>query len=217
MPKKKGQKSFDMSFEDNDLSPTSSPLAKKSCQANEPSVSNADILCAVNVFNDRFTSMEQQISQNSITVANLSKTVDFVGEELKSLSTTVKTSDNKVSQIEQVIRVVQGKVDQAEIYSRRWNLRLINLKEAEGGNIRNRVLEILKILTLDEADDIHFYVDTLHRTGRLGAGNNRSRPVIIQFELRDYREKIWKAAQDHPVLKERCVRLTEDLTFAKRQ
>ncbi len=82
--------------------------------------------------------------------------VDFVGEELKSLSTRVKTNDNKVLQIEQVIRMVRDKCDQAEIYSRKWNLRLINLKETDGENIRNRVLEILKILTLDETDDIRF-------------------------------------------------------------
>ncbi len=52
--------------------------------------------------------------------------------------------------------MVRDKCDQAEIYSRKWNLRLINLKETDGENIRNRVLEILKILTLDETDDIRF-------------------------------------------------------------
>ncbi len=70
------------------------------------------------------------------------KGLAIVGEELKSLSTRVKTNDNKVSQIEQSIRVVRDKCDQAEIYSRKWNLRLINLKETDGENIRNRVLEI---------------------------------------------------------------------------
>ncbi len=77
-----------------------------------------DILRAVNALTDRFTSMEQQIAQNSVTIVNLSKTVDFVGEELKSLSTRVKTNDNKVSQIEQAIRVVRDKCD-PEIYSRK--------------------------------------------------------------------------------------------------
>ncbi|RXN17605.1 Pol poly [Labeo rohita] len=98
-------------------------------------------------------------------------------------SAGVKVNDNKVSQIEQVVRLVQGKCDQAEIYSRRWNLRLTSLKEKDGEDIRNRVLEILKILTPDEADDIRFYADTIHRVGRLGAGNIRPRPVIIQFAL----------------------------------
>ncbi len=137
-------------------SPTGSPLSNKPCQEDDPNVSNADILRAVNALTDRFTSMEQQIAQKSVTIVNLSKMVDFVGEELKSLSTRVKTNDNKVLQIEQVIRMVRDKCDQAEIYSRKWNLRLINLKETDGENIRNRVLEILKILTLDETDDIRF-------------------------------------------------------------
>ncbi len=150
---------------------------------------NADILGDVNALTDYFTSMEQQIAQNSVTIVNLSKTVDFVGEELKSLSTRVKTNDNKVSQIEQAIRVVRDKCD-PEIYSRKWNLRLINLKETDEENIRNRVLEILKILTSDET---RFYVDTIHRIGRLGAGSNHLRPVFIQFALRVYREKVWRA------------------------
>lgn len=66
------------------------------------------------------------------------------------------------------------------------------------------MLEILKILT-------RFYVDTIHRI------YNHPRPVIIQFVLRTYREKVWKAARDHPSLKERDVRLEEDLTFAEKQ
>lgn len=224
MPKSKDRKLFSSLFEpsgDHDSlsnTPSSSPLSKKLCQdEDDPKVSNVDILRAVNSLSDRFASMEQQLAQNSITIANLSKAVDFVGEEFKSMSTRVKANENKVTQIQQVVQVVQSKCDQAEIYSRRWNLRIINLKETDGENIRSKVLEILKVLTPDEADDIRFYVDTIHRIGRPGAGGNRPRPVIIQFALRVYREKVWKAARDHPALKERGVRLMEDLTFAERQ
>ncbi|ROL50085.1 hypothetical protein DPX16_5844 [Anabarilius grahami] len=203
-------------FDSSPHTPTGSPLSKKPCQE-EPKVSNAEILRAVNALTDRFSAMEQQIAQNSVAIVNLSKTADFVAEEMKSLSARVKTNENKVSQIEQVVRMVQGKCDQAEIYSRRWNLRLNNLRETEGENIRTKVLEILKILTPDEVDDIRFSVDTIHRIGRPGTGGNRPRPVIIQFALRTYREKVWKAARDHPALKERGIRLAEDLTFAERQ
>ncbi len=52
---------------------------------------------------------------------------------------------------------------------------------------------------------------------QFGEGNNRPRPVIIQFALRVYKEKVWRAARDHPALKQRGVHLTEDLTFAERQ
>ncbi|KAL1281806.1 hypothetical protein QQF64_000609 [Cirrhinus molitorella] len=159
-------------------------------QGEDPNVSNADILHAVNAFTDRFTSMEQQIAQNSITIVNLSKTVDFVGEELKSLSTRVKTNDAKLLQIEQAVQIAQGKCDQAEIYTRRWNLRMNNLKETDGENIRGKVLEILRILTPDDADSIRFYVDTIHRIGRSGGESGRPRPVIIQFSMRTYREKV---------------------------
>lgn len=61
--------------------------------------------------------MEQQLAQNLITIANLSKAVDFVGEELKSMSTRVKANENKVTKIQQVVQVVQSKCDQAENYS----------------------------------------------------------------------------------------------------
>ncbi|CAM4516517.1 unnamed protein product [Leuciscus chuanchicus] len=183
MPKNKDRKLLSSLFEassgadSSPNTPTGSPLSKKVCQEEDLKVSNADILRAVNALNDRFSSVEQQIAQNSVAIVNLAKTTDFVAEEMKSLSARVKSNENKVSQIEQVVRLVQGKCDQAEIYSRRWNLRI----------------------------------------GRPGSGSNRPRPVIIQFALRTYREKVWKAARDHPALKERGVRLAEDLTFAERQ
>lgn len=109
MPKNKDRKSLSSLFERSATNcdmpsetPTSGPLSKKNCQDEDPKVSNADILHAVNSLTDRFTLMEQQIAQNAIMIVNLSKTVEFVGEELKSLSTKVKTNDFKVSQIEKL-------------------------------------------------------------------------------------------------------------------
>lgn len=92
-----------------------------------------------------------------------------------------------------------------------------NLKESDGENIRAKVLEILRILTPDEADNIRYYFDTIHRIGRSEGENSCPRPVIIQFSMHTYREKVWKAARDNPVLKERDIRLAEDLIFAERQ
>lgn len=41
--------------------------------------------------------------------------------------------------------------------------------------------------------------------------------MIYDVKNNMYREKVWKAAQDNPVLKEKGIRLAEDLTFAERQ
>lgn len=37
------------------------------------------------------------------------------------------------------------------------------------------------------------------------------------FSMCTYREKVWKAVRDNPVLKERGIHLAEYLTFAERQ
>lgn len=113
--------------------------------------------------------------------------------------------------------MLQGKSDQSQIYSTRWTLRINNLKETDGENIRIKALEMLETLTPDEVDDIRLYIDTIHRFGRPVTGRNHPRPVIIQFTLRTSREKVCKAARDPPALEERAVGLAEDLTSAETQ
>ncbi|RVE62167.1 hypothetical protein OJAV_G00154480 [Oryzias javanicus] len=60
-------------------------------------------------------------------------------------------------------------------------------------------------------------IDTVHRLGRLTENANKPRGIILQFSSRTYRDAVWKAAKNNPILQERHLRFTEDLCTADRE
>ncbi len=68
----------------------------------------------------------------------------------------------------------------------------------------------------EEKNNLGFLVDTVHRVGR--PNDSRSpRPVIIQFTMRTFKHRIWRASTNADVMKEKKMRLAEDVTYWKRQ
>jgi len=61
-----------------------------------------------------------------------------------------------------------------------------------------------------------FLVDTIHRVGR-PRDDGSPRPVISQFTMRTFRQKIWKTSMTAAVKREKKLRLAEDLTYGERQ
>lgn len=59
-------------------------------------------------------------------------------------------------------------------------------------------------------------IDTVHRVGR-SKDENSSRPIIMQFTMRTFRHKVWRASLNSDVLKKKNLRLAEDLTYTERQ
>lgn len=115
--------------------------------------------------------------------------------------------------MEQVCKL-QQRGDDAERYSRRWNLRLYGLNEVPAENIRADIMQLFAALVPEDKEKIGFLVDTVHRVGI--PHNSKNRPIIIQFTMRNFRNKIWKVSRENEILKEKKLMLKEDLTHADR-
>lgn len=192
--------------------PLSSPNSKKACSRDNEEVSNADILKAVQHLTSRFISLEQKISQNAEDIV-------AIKENIEGIEHMAKTNNDKMQVMSRRLSEQDKKIEDAERYSRRWNLKLFNLPESTNEStedLRKQIFQIFGQMAPDEKNKLGFLVDTIHRVGR--PRDDRSpRPVIIQFTMRTFRQKIWKASMTAAVMREKKLRLAEDLTYAERQ
>lgn len=195
--------------------PWSSPNPKKMCASadnGKDEVSNSDILHAINELASRFSSLEKKITKNSADIKNIK-------EHVEGLDFQTKSTDDKVQAMDLRLSTQRTKIEDTERYSRRWNLRLLNLVEKSNEtteDLRQQVCDLFTKLIPSDETKMEFLVDTVHRVGTQRKDGS-PRPVLIQFALRTYRQKIWKASMKARVLMDKGLRVAEDLTFWERQ
>ena len=78
------------------------------------------------------------------------------------------------------------------------------------------MLEIIAEIIPEEKSKLGFMVDTLHRVGRPREAKS-TRPIIIQFTMRTFRFKLWRASLNADVMKRKNLQMTEDLTQHERE
>ncbi|MEQ2297931.1 hypothetical protein AMECASPLE_039776 [Ameca splendens] len=80
------------------------------------------------------------------------------------------------------------KTAESERYKRRWNLRIIGLKEEKEEDIRLIVVDIIKKIIPHWKEKMDMILDTVHRLGP----NNSNRPqqIIIQFTGQIFRDEL---------------------------
>lgn len=190
-------------------SPNSKKIRTDTPEVREEAVSNADILKAINGLNDRFSTFEQIVNKNTAEII-------VVQEHVKSLEIQYEKTNDTVKKLNDRISALQEKQEQAERYSRRWNLRLLNLPEHSNEDVRKEVMDIIAQIIPEEKHKLGLMIDTVHRVGRT-RDENTSRPIILQFTMRTFRHKVWRASINSDVMKKKSLRMTEDLTYTERQ
>ena len=189
-------------------SKSDSPAPESCCQEDEP-VSNADILRAVNALAVRFSNIELLVNKNTAEIAEINDKV--TGLEMKCKGTDEQVIKQGVTLSDQ-----EQRQEEAERYSRRWNLRLHNLVETVHEDTRLKVLELFAQICPEETPKLGFMVDSVHRVGSQREDGS-PRPIIIQFTMRTFRQSVWRASATSAVMKEKNLRLAEDLTYLERQ
>lgn len=197
---------FDASFTPLPITPTKSPVTKKQRSADELTT-NDDILKAVLELSGRFAALENKITQNT-------EAITTVCEQLKAVEFQVQKNENEIKEVSKQMIKIQQRSDEAERYSRRWNLRLYGKKETPEENIRAEIMKLFAALAPEEKEKMGFLIDNVHRVGV--PRDNSNRPIIIQFNMQTFRNKIWKISRDNKMLKEQKLLLKEDLTQADR-
>lgn len=193
--------------------PLNSPSPKKVrteiSKKGAENVSNADILKAIHGLNDRFSKFEEMVNKNTVEIV-------VMQEHMKDLGMHCKATDDIVKKLNERANAIQERQEEAERYSRRWNLRLLNLPEYSNEDVRKVVMGIIAQIIPEEKSRLGFLVDTVHRVGR-NKDDNKPRPIIMQFTMRTFRHKVWRASLNSDVLKEKNLRMAEDLTYTERQ
>ncbi len=79
-----------------------------------------------------------------------------------------------------------------ENYTRRENLKFMNIPEERGENCKEKILNLLEsVLGIDTAN-IRFHA--VHRVGKVAA--DKTRPIIARFVCREDRELVWSRKKE---------------------
>lgn len=151
----------------------------------------------------------KKIDGNALKIEGLKKTVDFVCSEVKEAQQRVKSVDGRLKEEEKKVAALLTRVCELKTYSRRWNLKIYGVAENTAENVKEKVTELCRSILPD--DKLSPAIDVAHRIGKLTPASSRPRAIIIRFSQRSYRDALWKAAKNHPVMRDNKLRFVEDL------
>ena len=177
---------------------------------------------------DRLVSIERLVSGMSSKLAKLDSierittdtqtTIEHLTNSIEQVRTLAQAATQEVTRCERVIHelttktrqidILKERMIQAESYSRRDNLLFEGIKETQGENCEQKILDIIvKDLKISDAHQkIRF--TRVHRLGGRNPNNvNKARPIIAKFHFFKDRQLVWDSRRK---LKGTNVWLSED-------
>lgn len=206
----------DTSMDSLPFTPTKSPLPKMRRQVTEPS--NVVILEAIeklgkkqDIFMEKLLEIEKSVATNSTFISDLSTKVGLVSEKADGAVVKVDKLDCQLSSVIAENQQLWGKVDELDAYKRRWNLKISGIPEEIGENVKMVAMDILSQVSPGLRDALQTSIDVTHRLGPK-EGGTYPRRIIVQFLSRTHRDRIWTDAKHSQILKQKGIKITEDLT-----
>ena len=152
-------------------------------------------------------SVQQKIQEHLPTIQ---ATTTRIESELTSLATRVNQAEQRISDMEDTLSplsagykalesstsVLAQRVEYLENYSRRNNLRLVNIPEGmEGTNIKSFATDLLKDILRIPDDQTAPEVERVHRLGPQRGQNEKPRTILLRLQRFEDREKILRASR----------------------
>lgn len=128
------------------------------------------------------------------------------------MTVKVLSLQSKVESLEKENITLKEKCSGLDSYKRRWNLRVAGIPEHEGENVKMVVIDIFRSLSPLSPEKLQDMVDIAHRLGPKSGSSSNPRRIIVQFLSRTCRDAIWAAAKRSELLKQKKIRILEDLT-----
>ncbi len=160
----------------------------------------------------RLRSVETTVKGNTDTLKSVIDSLEYSGRQVEDVTKKTDDLQIRVETLEKENTVLREKNNDLDAYKRRWNLRIAGIPERSGENIKKRVIDLFGQISPDTSDQLPLTVDIVHRLGPRSGEERSSRRIIVQFLSRSHRDKIWKDARTSRILKERNIKLMEDLT-----
>ncbi len=197
-------------------SPGASPLPKMRRPTSDPS--NAVLLEAIerlgkkqDDFMEKLLEIENSVASNSILLSDLAARVDVVAKTSEDTTAKSNKLDSQMSTLAAENKRLWDNMDELDAYKRRWNLRIAGVPEVDGENVKMVIMDIFLQVSPCLADVLQTSIDVAHRLGPK-LGNARPRTMIVQFLSRSHHDLVWADAKKSEVLKQKKMRITEDLT-----
>ncbi|XP_044022606.1 uncharacterized protein LOC122861790 [Siniperca chuatsi] len=186
--------------------PSKGEHVRKMSKSNEGEAPSSAILAAINLLNKRFDTLEKKmenmdtkLAQNCAMLASLSKAVEFNASEIRDCKGRVSVMEKNLERLCVENVELQEKCREHDRYKRRWNLRIKGMKETMKEDTRAKVINLLKKIAPQWAQNMEEIVDTVHRIGpKL---DSKVRNIIIQFTRCQHRDGFWKMTKVSAVCK----------------
>lgn len=158
----------------------------------------------------RLQSLEDAVKGNTKTMKSVADSLKALWGRMEDMSGRVSTLQAEVATLGKASTELRDKYNDMDAYSRRWNLRVNGIPEKMGENIKR--IDLFGQISPDIANQLAFTVDIAHRVGPRSGHERSSRRVIVRFLSRSHWDMIWKDARTSELLKERRIKILEDLT-----
>lgn len=198
--------------------PSKSPAQKKSRTNTPDMVSNSVLLAAIEKVSKlqeeslvKLQSVEASVKENTSSICKLTCSLEVINRQVEDVTEKVFSLQSKVENLEKENKSLKEKCSGLDSYKRRWNLRVAGIPEREGENVKMVVIELFRNLSPHSAEKLQDMVDIAHRLGPK-SGNSNPRRIIVQFLSRTCRDAIWTEAKRSELLKQKKIRILEDLT-----
>ena len=217
-------------WDDSD-SPVNSPLKKKAELGDDPP--NAVLLEAINKLStsqkdvmDKLSSIENSVTENLKNIQALTASVQSTQTQIGALTSRVDPLEIEVKNLKDENKKLLTQVNEQDAYSRRWNLKISGIAESKDENVKMMVIDLFSRVSPGLRDSLQRSVDIAHRLGPRGKKEDRidengkekgPRRIIVRFAYRAHRDQIWADAKDCQVLKQKNIKITEDLTQHTRE
>jgi len=109
-------------------------------------VPNASLVEAIEKLTSRIDRFGDQLRENSVMVANVTRLVEMNATEIKESKIKIQAIEKEMPRLVKENEELKGKVTELERYKRRWNLKIHGLKEKVDENTRDVVKSILSKL-----------------------------------------------------------------------
>ncbi|XP_056121133.1 uncharacterized protein LOC130099452 [Rhinichthys klamathensis goyatoka] len=203
------------------VTPSKSPAQKKGKSEQLPTSAavreSSDIVLQLSqLINSRSDALEKLVSDNTLRIEGLKKTIDFASAEIKDIKEKSAVLEKRIANNDARLGSAELRIADLESYSRRWDLCLFGVPEADKEDVRQEVIGICQAVLPAEKAKLPCLIDTVHRLGQKKGKElsniDKPRGIIIQFTSRVIRDSVWKAAKRSEYLRSHGLRFAEDLS-----
>lgn len=161
---------------------------------------------------NRMQTLEATVKDNTSSLNSVTEALEFMSNQIEEVSSKANALQNRVEALEKENCVLRDKCEELDAYKRRWNLRVAGIPEQRGEDVRKILIDLFGKVSPEVADQLVYTLDIAHRLGPRSEGARSGRRIIVQFLSRNVRDQIWRDARTSAILKERNIRIVEDLT-----